>query len=151
MVKGNSENVYTLKRFIQEYGTEDLRVDAFHLKEVLFDNGMDHKVVVNGDITSDKYASELEANKKWVSLSTKEYYHYRFNPKLLSYDVYGTTELWFFILMANELYTMAEFDLRRLILYDASVITKLNHMLNLEKNRIEVNGMEVKRQLESST
>ena len=53
--------------------------------------------------------------------------------------------------MANELYTMAEFDLRRLILYDASVITKLNHMLNLEKNRIEVNGMEVKRQLESST
>ena len=37
MIEGNSENIYTLDNFIQEYGAEDLRVDAFHLKEVFFD------------------------------------------------------------------------------------------------------------------
>ena len=33
MIEGNSENIYTLNNFIQEYGAEDLRVDTFHLKE----------------------------------------------------------------------------------------------------------------------
>ena len=103
MIEGNSENVYTLDNFIQEYGAEDLRVDAFRLKEVFFNPGMKNKIIVNGDIISDKYAAELEENKRTITLNTKEYYKYRYNPKLLSYDVYGTTELWFFILMANVL------------------------------------------------
>ena len=73
MIDGNSENVYTLDNFIQEYGAEDLRVDAFHLKEVFFNPGMKHKIVVNGNIISDKYASELEENKRIITLNTKEY------------------------------------------------------------------------------
>ena len=93
MISGNSENIYTLSNFIREYGVEELRVDAFHLKEVFFQDGMNHKIVVNGDNIADKYAIELEENKKTVEFTTKEYYKYRFNPKVLSYDLYGTTEL----------------------------------------------------------
>ena len=149
MIEGNSENVYTLDNFIQEYGAEDLRVDAFHLKEVFFNPGMRHKIVVNGDNISDKYASELEENKRTITLSTKEYYKYRYNPKLLSYDIYGTTELWFFILMANELYSITEFDLRKLVLYDASIISKFNKMLELDQEFLEINSMEVMEQTQS--
>ena len=149
MIDGNSENVYTLDNFIQEYGAEDLRVDAFHLKEVFFNPGMKHKIIVNGDIISDKYAAELEENKRTVTLTTKEYYKYRYNPKLLSFDVYGTTELWFFILMANELYSMTEFDMRKLTLYDAAVIAKFNKMLELDQSFLEINSMEVLEQTQS--
>ena len=149
MIEGNSENIYTLDNFIQEYGTEDLRVDAFHLKEVFFNPGMKHKIVVNGNNISDKYTSELEENKRIITLNTKEYYKYRYNPKLLSYDVYGTTELWFFILMANELYSITEFDLRKLVLYDASIISKLNKMLELDQEFLEINSMEVMEQTQS--
>lgn len=149
MVKGNNENIYTIDGFIQEYGIEDLRVDAFHLKEVLFTPGMKHKIIANRDIISDKYATELEEHKRIVTLNTKEYYKYRYNPKLLSYDVYGTTELWFFILMANELYSITEFDLRKLVLYDASVITKFNKMLELDQEFLEINSMEVMKQTQS--
>ena len=56
MISGNSENIYTLSDFIREYGVEELRVDAFHLKEVFFQTGMKHKIVVNGDNIADKYA-----------------------------------------------------------------------------------------------
>lgn len=149
MISGNNANIYTLGNFIQEYGSEDLRVDAFHLKEVFFDAGMDHKIIVNGDIISDKYAVELEENKRIVTLNTKEYYKYRYNPKLLSYDIYGTTELWFFILMANELYSMTEFDLKKLVLYDAAVIAKFNKMLELDQEFLEINNMEVMTQIQS--
>ena len=144
MIEGNSENIYTLDNFIQEYGAEDLRVDAFHLKEVFFNPGMKHKIVVNGNIISDKYASELEENKRIITFNTKEYYKYRYNPKLLSYDIYGTTELWFFILMANELYTAIEFNLHKLVLFDSAIITKLNRMIELDSEFLEINSMEVK-------
>ena len=144
MIEGNSENIYTLDNFIQEYGAEDLRVDTFHLKEVFFNPGMKHKIVVNGNIISDKYASELEENKRTITLNTKEYYKYRYNPKLLSYDIYGTTELWFFILMANELYTAIEFNLHKLVLFDSAIITKLNRMIELDSEFLEINSMEVK-------
>ena len=143
MIAGNSENIYTLSDFIREYSVEDLRVDAFHLKEVFFQNGMKHKIVVNGDNIADKYSAELEENKKIVEFTTKEYYKYRYNPKLLSYDVYGTTELWFFILMANEIYTITEFDLRNVKMFDAAIISKLNRMLELDKEFLDINSMEV--------
>lgn len=143
MIAGNSENIYTLSDFIREYSVEDLRVDAFHLKDVFFQNGMKHKIVVNGDNIADKYSAELEENKKIVEFTTKEYYKYRYNPKLLSYDVYGTTELWFFILMANEIYTITEFDLRKVKMFDAAIISKLNRMLELDKEFLDINSMEV--------
>ena len=149
MISGNSENIYTLSNFIREYGVEELRVDAFHLKEVFFQDGMNHKIVVNGDNIADKYAIELEENKKTVEFTTKEYYKYRFNPKVLSYDLYGTTELWFFILMANEIYTISEFDFKELKLFDASIISKLNRMLELDKEFLEINSMEVMKEIQS--
>ena len=150
MISGNSENIYTLSNFIREYGVEELRVDAFHLKEVFFQDGMNHKIVVNGDNIADKYAVELEENKKTVEFTTKEYYKYRFNPKVLSYDLYGTTELWFFILMANEIYTISEFDFKKLKLFDASIISKLNRMLELDKEFLEINSMEVMKEIQSN-
>lgn len=150
MISGNSENIYTLSNFIREYGVEELRVDAFHLKEVFFQDGMSHKIVINGDNIADKYAVELEENKKTVEFTTKEYYKYRFNPKVLSYDLYGTTELWFFILMANEIYTISEFDFKKLKLFDASIISKLNRMLELDKEFLEINSMEVMKEIQSN-
>ena len=150
MISGNSENIYTLSNFIREYGVEELRVDAFHLKEVFFQDGMNHKIVVNGDNIADKYAIELEENKKTVEFTTKEYYKYRFNPKVLSYDLYGTTELWFFLLMANEIYTISEFDFKKLKLFDASIISKLNRMLELDKEFLEINSMEVMKEIQSN-
>ena len=73
----------------------------------------------------------------------------RYNPKLLSYDVYGTTELWFFILMANEIYTITEFDLRKVKMFDAAIISKLNRMLELDKEFLEINSMEVMNEIQS--
>lgn len=147
----NSSNIWTLSDFISEYSIEDLRIDAFYLQQVFWDkNKMTHKVVVNENSIADKYANELEENKHIVELTTKEYYKYRYNPKLLSYDIYGTTELWFFILMANELYSISEFDLRKVVLFDTAIITKLNRMLEMDAEFLEINSMEVKQETDES-
>ena len=151
MNRANSSNIWTLSDFISEYSIEDLRIDAFYLQQVFWDkNKMTHKVVVNENGIADKYANELEENKHIVELTTKEYYKYRYNPKLLSYDIYGTTELWFFILMANELYSISEFDLRKVVLFDTAIITKLNRMLEMDAEFLEINSMEVKQETDES-
>lgn len=151
MNRANSSNIWTLSDFISEYSIEDLRIDAFYLQQVFWDkNKMTHKVVVNENSIADKYANELEENKHIVELTTKEYYKYRYNPKLLSYDIYGTTELWFFILMANELYSISEFDLRKVVLFDTAIITKLNRMLEMDAEFLEINSMEVKQKTDES-
>ena len=151
MNSANSSNIWTLSDFISEYSLEDLRIDAFYLQQVFWDkNKMTHKVVVNENSIADKYANELEENKHIVELTTKEYYKYRYNPKLLSYDIYGTTELWFFILMANELYSISEFDLRKVVLFDTAIITKLNRMLEMDAEFLEINSMEVKQETDES-
>lgn len=151
MNSANSSNIWTLSDFISEYSIEDLRIDAFYLQQVFWDkNKMTHKVVVNENSIADKYANELEENKHIVELTTKEYYKYRYNPKLLSYDIYGTTELWFFILMANELYSISEFDLRKVVLFDTAIITKLNRMLEMDAEFLEINSMEVKQETDES-
>lgn len=151
MNRANSSNIWTLSDFISEYSMEDLRIDAFYLQQVFWDkNKMTHKVVVNENSIADKYANELEENKHIVELTTKEYYKYRYNPKLLSYDIYGTTELWFFILMANELYSISEFDLRKVVLFDTAIITKLNRMLEMDAEFLEINSMEVKQETDES-
>ena len=151
MNSANSSNIWTLSDFISEYSMEDLRIDAFYLQQVFWDkNKMSHKVVVNENSIADKYANELEENKHIVELTTKEYYKYRYNPKLLSYDIYGTTELWFFILMANELYSISEFDLRKVVLFDTAIITKLNRMLEMDAEFLEINSMEVKQETDES-
>lgn len=151
MNSANSSNIWTLSDFISEYSIEDLRIDAFYLQQVFWDkNKMTHKVVVNENSIADKYANELEENKHIVELTTKEYYKYRYNPKLLSYDIYGTTELWFFILKANELYSISEFDLRKVVLFDTAIITKLNRMLEMDAEFLEINSMEVKQETDES-
>ena len=151
MNRANSSNIWTLSDFISEYSIEDLRIDAFYLQQVFWDkNKMTHKVVVNENSIADKYANELEENKHIVELTTKEYYKYRYNPKLLSYYIYGTTELWFFILMANELYSISEFDLRKVVLFDTAIITKLNRMLEMDAEFLEINSMEVKQETDES-
>ena len=151
MNRANSSNIWTLSDFISEYSIEDLRIDAFYLQQVFWDkNKMTHKVVVNENSIADKYANELEENKHIVELTTKEYYKYSYNPKLISYDIYGTTELWFFILMANELYSISEFDLRKVVLFDTAIITKLNRMLEMDAEFLEINSMEVKQETDES-
>ena len=52
--------------------------------------------------------------------------------------------------MANELYSISEFDLRKVVLFDTAIITKLNRMLEMDAEFLEINSMEVKQETDES-
>lgn len=68
-----------------------------------------------------KYKRELEGCKVLYSISQELFY----KPKLLSLQVYGTTELWLAILRANNMRNVIEFHYPVIQLYDPERLTQL--------------------------
>lgn len=132
----------TIKDYITQYNNEDVTFSEFFLKQV-FVTDTGKKLLVNFENLIIKYMPELKELKVKVSLSNEEYSRYKFNPKLLSFDLYGTTELWFLILEANELHTISQFDSKTIYLFRADIIEKAARILNLEVDNKNYNADEV--------
>jgi len=103
----------------------------FYLSQVFKDNAGE-KSIVNYTNLLVKYMPELKTLKTKITFTNDEYRKYRFNPKVLSYDLYGTTEFWFLILDINELRSVTEFDLRTAYVMRGDIVDKLSRVLNLE-------------------
>jgi len=131
----------TIKDYVAQFRNEDFNVSSFFLKQVFTVN--DSKMLLNFENLVIKYMPELKDIKIKISLSNEEYSKYKFNPKVLSYDIYGTTELCFLILEANELHTITEFNSRTIYLFRVDVVDKLVRILNLENETKNYNEEEI--------
>lgn len=80
-----------------------------------------------------------EAGQK-VQLSEQEKRKYYYNPDLLSYDLYGTTELDFIIMIMNGVISSNEFTIPTLLLIPKSeLVDLLSRIYNAEQNYIIIN------------
>lgn len=68
-----------------------------------------------------KYKDELESCKQYYTVPETMYY----NPKLLSFETYGTTELWIAILRANNMKSVAEFHYPLIQMYNPDRLKEL--------------------------
>ena len=76
-----------------EYGKRaSLTTDDLSLKTIVT-NSLDEKFVVNMNCLFEKYYELLTDYAVTVTLTEEEYFRYRFKPRLLSKDLYGTTIL----------------------------------------------------------
>ena len=73
-------------------------------------------------------------------MTDAEYHKYRFKPKLLAYDLYGSTELFFAILFINGMYSIKDFDRRNIKLIRKDHMSEiLQAIYNAEQNYINTN------------
>lgn len=136
----------TVKEYINNYNNEEITSSSFFLKQV-FSSENNRKMIVNFNNLIIKYMPELKEIKVKVTLSNEEYAKYKYNPKVLSYDIYGTTELWFLILEANELHSITQFDSKTIYLFRTDIVEKLGRILNLEIDTKNYNEEEISSQL----
>ena len=125
-------NSSTIADYVRAYETEPITYSNFYLAQVLTGNN-NRKMLVNFNSIVVKYMPELKKMIEKVTLSPEDYAKYRFNPKLMSFDLYGTTELWFLLLDINELHSVSEFDLRTLYIFQSDIVDKLSRVINLEQ------------------
>ena len=136
----------TIQDYISQYNSEEIAKSAFFLKQV-FSLDNNKQMIVDFSNLVIKYMPELKGIKIKITLSNEEYAKYRFNPKLLSYDIYGTTELWFLILEANELHSITQFNSKTIYLFRTDIVEKMTRILNLEVSTKNYNEEEIREQL----
>ena len=101
------------------------------------------KVVINFDSLLTQYRYFLKKHIVILTLTDDQYLNYRFKPKSLSYDLYGTIEMASMLLSINNVVSVSEFDFKKVKVFDSGIKDFINEVLNKEKAKITANKSEV--------
>ena len=115
----NVEHTHSLQEFI----ALGKSVDVYdYLRFSMVENRDGRSVVIHNVL--DDYVAELKDQAILVHLSSKQVDEYRYNPKKLSWKMYGTTTLYHVILKLNNLASTHDFNLRsgKLLLFSPAVL-----------------------------
>lgn len=119
MAEKSPNTTYTLEEFI-ESGVDDLvTYNNFSLLESI--SGIE---IPTENLIFD-YMTEMKRASVTVKLTESEFQKYKYKPKLLAFDVYGTTECYFIIMALNNIIDVRDFTLKRLKMLEPSVIDEL--------------------------
>lgn len=139
------ENTYTIDQFI-ELGKSigDIDYNKFSILSDRIDTNNDYSIIVALKNVIYDYEEELKKLSCTVELTIEELQKYRYKPKLLSYDLYGTVELYFIILFLNGTCDIKEFDRRTIKLITKSKLFELlESIYNAETDYINSNRTKI--------
>lgn len=101
---------------------------------------VDKTVIYSSDNVLYTYLEDLKEASIEYTFTEEEYIKYKYRPKLLAYDVYGSTELYFIILAINDTCNIKDFNKRTVrMLYKSDLNDLLNQILSAEENRLQLN------------
>lgn len=81
------------------------------------------------------------------TLTEEEFSKYYQQPKLLSYDIYGTPELWSGLLYINNMVSVANFTKRTIKLFSINIMDILQEVMTIYNNDLNNNKTEVYKDL----
>lgn len=88
------------------------------------------------------YLDEMNKRKKTVRVTLDEKMKYQYKPKLLAYDIYGSTESYFMILALNGMCNLKEFSLEDRKFYALTPVdlsTFMSSIYNAESKFLQMN------------
>ena len=107
----------------------DMTIAKLHYPKVLNDSTLGIKATVNYESRLDYFISSLNDYKSEMTLTQELYDKYKYNPKMMSYDLYDTTDYWWLLLQANEMHSAIEFNKRKVKYYSKSALKQLIPMI----------------------
>ena len=103
----NDANITTIQDLINRKQAKSI-VDY---NELSFSMTIDKAITVPfQNVITTTYAKELNDLAVEVTMTDKEYYKYRYRPKLLAYDLDNYTELFYIIDFINGIYNIKDFN-----------------------------------------
>ena len=132
----------TIQSVIEEGLELKLTIKDLAFKEII-ENSSGEKFVVNMFNLYEKYYELLLEHATIVVLTDEEYSKYRYNPRLLSKDLYGTPELHYMLLRLNYVYSIINFDFREVRVFRTNITTLLNEIMVMESEDYIDNEMSI--------
>lgn len=133
-----SETTSTIQEFINSAPSNSITYESTSFLEKF-----STLTLVSYNIFND-YLDEMLELSVSVTLSDEEYNRYVYRPKLLAYDVYGSTEVYFLILMLNNICNVKEFNFRKVKMLRVEDLEKvISSVYNSEKYRLDLNRSKI--------
>lgn len=136
---------YTLKQFIKLADSDKITYQKFSILNRSLTNP---NLIYSIDNLLYTYMDDIKKRRKRVSVSSEEKIKYIYRPKLLSYDIYGSLELYFVLLAMNGMCNAKEFDLIDNIFYAlpptdlSDIMTSIknaeNQYINLNRTTLQI-------------
>lgn len=90
-----------------------------------------------------RYYDSLKPYIEDKTFTDEEFEKYKFNPRFLSYDLYGTPELWADILYINNMVSVTSFKKRTIKVFKASIIDAMIEIKLIIENDLIDNKQEI--------
>lgn len=92
----------------------------------------------------DKYYDAIKSEfVEEMELTEDDLSKYKYNPKRLSYDSFGTVELWTAILRINDMASVMEFNSSKILMFTSDFKEIVDEMINLEQDEKSENDNEI--------
>ena len=108
---------------------------TLHPSVIMYDKDSDRRIRFPFSSIVNKYKDYLSNIIIEIELNAEEQAMYLYKPKLLSEDLYGTTELWDTILILNDCQSVIDFKPRFVNIYDPENLKELlNEIMLIEES-----------------
>jgi len=140
-----SDQTITVQDFIAMKNSDEITYYNFSIVEYL--NGYDMFIT---NILYD-YEDELKDLCVYIKLSDVERLKYRYKPYLFVYDLYGSREMAFIIMMLNGIIDPKEFDYNKLkVIKYSSLATVINRIGAINENFMNKNKAKLKKDFKNN-
>lgn len=136
----------TIQSIIDDGKELKITGNDLHFKHVVT-NTKGEKYVVLMNALFEKYYSLMLDHSTLVELTDEEYHKYRYKPRVMSTDLYGTPELHFLLLRVNHLVSVTEFDLKVMRVFEQDIVGILNEIIIHENENYIDNEVSVVKKL----
>lgn len=135
-------NISTINELISLGKQLKISSETMSIKEIVM-NTHNERFIVNFTSVIDRYYDILLDHTSIVKLTDDEYLRYRYKPKLLSEELYGTQELHSLLLRLNHITSVIQFDFTELRVFNTNIIKLINEIMILEEENYMTNEMEI--------
>ena len=135
-------NISTINELISLGKQLKISSETMSIKEIVA-NTHNERFIVNFTSVIDRYYDILLDHTSIVKLTDDEYLRYRYKPKLLSEELYGTQELHSLLLRLNHITSVIQFDFTELRVFNTNIIKLINEIMILEEENYMTNEMEI--------
>lgn len=142
----------TIDQFIQTEQNKSVKYPNYYYQKVISED--DLHVIMNHQSIMDRYVQYIRDYLTEIELTQEEMRKYRYNPKRLSFNLYGTTSYWWSIIFANQIHSLTEFDFSRdnvIKVFTREGISAFSTVLSVDKTFISENQSEVSKDRKSVT
>lgn len=133
------QETYTINQFISLRDSDKM----MYVKYSILSRSIDHPEMVYAiENVVYNYMDIINSRKKTVIVDQEQKIKYQYKPKLLAYDVYGSTESYFMILACNGICNLKEFTLEEFKFYaltPSDLAAIMSSILNAENKYITMN------------